>query len=55
MTDSEAANTEAQTQAPVETVDVREWLGEQRIVRLSLDGEIYTLRITKNDRLILTK
>jgi hemin uptake protein HemP len=36
-------------------VTSRELLGSERILRIEHNGEIYTLRITRNDRLILTK
>ncbi len=39
----------------VRVLDAREFLGDKRMARLVLDGEVYTLRLTKNDRLILTK
>jgi len=39
----------------VRTVDARELLAGQSMLRLELDGQIYTLRITRNGRLILTK
>lgn len=39
----------------VRIVSARELLGERRLVQIEHRGEIYTLRITKNDRLILTK
>lgn len=39
----------------VRVVSARELLGERRLVQIEHRGEIYILRITKNDRLILTK
>lgn len=39
--------------APV--VPVRQLLGKNGRIRLEHDGEIYLLRITRNDKLILTK
>ena len=39
----------------VQTLDARELIGEQKVLRLDLNGQIYTLRITKHGRLILTK
>ena len=39
----------------VQRVRARELLGSRGIVQIEHRGEIYTLRITKNDRLILTK
>jgi hemin uptake protein HemP len=41
--------------AAVATVDARKLLGESGILRIDLDGELYTLRVTRNNRLILTK
>ncbi len=37
------------------TVDVNTLLGAKGVVRLAHQGELYTLRITRNNRLILTK
>ena len=37
------------------TVDVSTLLGPKGMVRIDHEGEIYTLRITRNNRLILTK
>ena len=39
----------------VKTLELGSLLGARRMIRISHDGEIYTLRITKNNRLILTK
>ena len=39
----------------VREVRARDLLGPDRILRIEHDGQIYTLRITRNDRLILTK
>ena len=39
---------------PVQTVE-RDLLGPSGLLRIELDGEIYTLRLTRNHRLILTK
>jgi hemin uptake protein HemP len=39
----------------VKTVSVFELLGPSGMLRIELDGEIYTLRLTRNHRLILTK
>jgi hemin uptake protein HemP len=40
---------------PVQTVNASELLGPSGLLRIELDGEIYTLRLTRNHRLILTK
>jgi hemin uptake protein HemP len=37
------------------TVRARELLGPDRILRIEHEGQLYTLRITRNERLILTK
>ena len=37
------------------TLDASELLGEGRVLHIEHNGELYTLRITRNDRLILTK
>ncbi len=39
----------------VRTVETSELLGRSGILRIEHQGEIYTLRITRNNRLILTK
>jgi hemin uptake protein HemP len=39
----------------VPTRTAQELLGERGILRIEHEGEVYTLRITRNNRLILTK
>jgi hemin uptake protein HemP len=39
----------------VRTVTARDLLGTRGIVRIEHEGETYTLRLTRNNRLILTK
>jgi hemin uptake protein HemP len=39
----------------VRTVDATEILGPTGMLRIELEGEVYTLRLTRNRRLILTK
>lgn len=39
----------------VQVVTARELLGPNGLLRIELDGELYTLRLTRNQRLILTK
>lgn len=39
----------------VRTVVARDLLGARGIVRIEHEGETYTLRVTRNNRLILTK
>lgn len=39
----------------VDTVDAHTLLGGARMLRIELEGELYTLRLTRNNRLILTK
>lgn len=46
------ASTSAQA---VRTVEAEALLGPGGLLRIDLDGEIYTLRLTRNHRLILTK
>jgi hemin uptake protein HemP len=41
--------------APPRTVAAAELLGPSGLLRIDLDGEVYTLRLTRNHRLILTK
>lgn len=40
---------------PIATLQARDLLGPAGVVRIEHDGQIYTLRLTRNDRLILTK
>lgn len=40
---------------PVRVLNAKELLGERGVVRIELEGEVYTLRMTRNGRLILTK
>ncbi len=47
------SNAEAGT--TVQTLDARELLGPRGMVRIEHEGEVYTLRMTRNNRLILTK
>lgn len=42
-------------ESPIRVVGARELLGRRGVLRIELDGEIYTLRLTRNQRLILTK
>ncbi|MEZ7978280.1 MAG: hemin uptake protein HemP [Myxococcota bacterium] len=39
----------------LEKVQASDLLGPRRIVQIEHEGEVYTLRITRNNRLILTK
>ena len=39
----------------VRTVDARELLGARGLLHIAHEGETYTLRLTRNNRLILTK
>ena len=41
--------------APVRTLSARALLGGGRLLRIEHEGEIYTLRLTRNNKLILTK
>ncbi|MEM7410328.1 MAG: hemin uptake protein HemP [Myxococcota bacterium] len=49
-----AAAPKAPDQA-VRTVNATDILGPAGLLRIELDGELYTLRLTRNHRLILTK
>jgi len=40
---------------PARQISSRELLGPERILHIEHNGEVYTLRLTRNDRLILTK
>lgn len=40
---------------PVRVLKAKELLGDRGVVRIELEGEVYTLRMTRNGRLILTK
>jgi hemin uptake protein HemP len=50
-----ARTSAAGAQAAVRTVEAASLLGPGGVLRIDLDGEIYTLRLTRNHRLILTK
>lgn len=39
----------------VRTLEARQLLGAGRVVRIDHEGEVYTLRLTRNNKLILTK
>lgn len=39
----------------VQTISSRDLLGERGLLRIEHEGEFYTLRLTRNNRLILTK
>ncbi|MFV0334541.1 MAG: hemin uptake protein HemP [Tropicimonas sp.] len=43
------------TAAPRPTFDARAMTGADGLARIVLDDKVYTLRITKADKLILTK
>lgn len=46
---------DAQSLEAVQLVHAQALLGSRGILRIEHRGEVYTLRITRNDRLILTK
>ena len=48
-------NALARTPHELRTVRARDLLGKDRLLRIEHDGQLYTLRITRNERLILTK
>ena len=52
---SEAVVDERAREERIQTRGARELLGERGILRIEHAGDIYTLRITRNNRLILTK
>lgn len=53
---AEAARGDAARSAEgVRTVSAADLLGARRVLHIEHRGELYTLRITRNDRLILTK
>ena len=41
--------------ASVPTLTARSLLGGGRVIRIEHEGELYTLRLTRNNKLILTK
>jgi hemin uptake protein HemP len=41
--------------AEVRTLSARSLLGTGRVIRIEHEGELYTLRLTRNNKLILTK
>jgi hemin uptake protein HemP len=41
--------------APIPTFDARQITDADGVARITLDGQIYTLRITRSGKLILTK
>jgi len=45
----------SQTPLDLRTVRARDLLGKDRLLRIEHEGQLYTLRITRNERLILTK
>lgn len=40
---------------PIPTYDARVLLAGQTVAQITLNGQVYTLRITKAEKLILTK
>jgi len=55
MESTSTATTRVVGDDPVRLIGARELLGTRGVLRIELDGEIYTLRLTRNKRLILTK
>jgi hemin uptake protein HemP len=51
----EACVEERSVSSSVQTISSRTLLGERGLLRIEHDGEFYTLRLTRNNRLILTK
>lgn len=54
-THATTATTGTAGEESVRLIGARELLGARGVLRIELDGEIYTLRLTRNKRLILTK
>lgn len=54
-TTTEAVAEERPREERIPTKGARELLGERGILRIEHAGDVYTLRITRNNRLILTK
>jgi hemin uptake protein HemP len=52
---SETVPKELGREERIPTKGARELLGERGILRIEHAGDVYTLRITRNNRLILTK
>lgn len=46
---------ERSVSSSVQTISSRTLLGERGLLHIEHDGEFYTLRLTRNNRLILTK
>lgn len=46
---------ERSVSSSVQTITSRDLLGERGLLRIEHGGEFYTLRLTRNNRLILTK
>ena len=44
-----------ETAVETRRLDAREMLGPKGVVQIEHEGEVYTLRLTRNNRLILTK
>jgi hemin uptake protein HemP len=55
MQPTPAAVEERRGMEMIPTRSAQELLGERGILRIEHEGEVYTLRITRNNRLILTK
>ena len=53
--DETAGGTPKQPSPLVRRIDTRELLGTERTLQIEHKGKVYTLRLTRNDRLILTK
>ena len=52
---NEPAPPKPQSPGEVRTVEARDLLGARGLLRIEHEGEVYTLRLTRNNRLILTK
>jgi hemin uptake protein HemP len=52
---SETTNAEHEAAKAIRRVRASEVLGPKGILQIEHEGEVYTLRVTRNNRLILTK
>ncbi|MEZ4331648.1 MAG: hemin uptake protein HemP [Myxococcota bacterium] len=54
-TRSETRPTPTESSRPVRRVRASDVLGPRGLLQIEHEGEVYTLRLTRNNRLILTK
>jgi hemin uptake protein HemP len=53
--DEERKESQPAQAGEIRTIDARELLGARGLLHIAHQGETYTLRLTRNNRLILTK